>query len=89
MPDISTYVEVDVDEFMGECSNRDIEDVRDWLSNNTDNNHIDIECPIPLEIFDNPHNEMLHTEFLKLFRNIQNMSVDEENAILKITNRLS
>lgn len=82
---VDEYVDVDldIDDILNECSSHEIDRVVNWVKLNTDD--IDGEVIHPS---DNPHNMMLRNEFSKLSRNLQMLTTEEEETILKITKRL-
>ena len=47
----SFYQDIDVDDFLSECSNRELKEVRDWLEDNDSDNVTPVSGFVPNGLF--------------------------------------
>jgi|APSaa5957512576_1039674.scaffolds.fasta_scaffold06132_6 hypothetical protein len=78
----STYVDVDVDvdEFLDNCSDYDITDIIEWL---TDEGHLEKGT-----VLRNANDTIWNDEIRKLYDATHLLTSEEEEVILKITKKL-
>jgi hypothetical protein len=77
-------IDVDVDEFLDECSTSEIEEVIDWLRDSGYLTPLDEAIDGPQSFQDEDFNNAL----LKLVGNRYKLSVEDEQTIMAIANRL-
>lgn len=86
MPEFSEYVNVDisvdVDEFLDECSSREIEEVVEWLRSNGNIDETEIKKDVT-------YSESLFEESLtKLRGNSFKLTREDEETIIRIANKI-
>jgi endo-1,4-beta-mannosidase len=95
MPNITIYgietevdvdVDIDVDEFLDDCSDKDIKEVIEWLK---DEGHLeDNNARIPVDPIDNPMDIIYKEALNKLYNKRINLSLEEEEFIINLANKL-
>lgn len=80
----ANYIDIDVDEFLDECSTHEIEEAIDWLRKSGYLTLLDEAIEGPQSFQDEDFNNAL----LKLVGNRFKLSVEDEQTIMAIANRL-
>ena len=81
MPNFSQYLDVDVDEFLDNCSDTELDEVIEWLK---DNNHIKSEDVIDIEDASCSKDEIFNDALNNLAGNRFKMSIQEEELIIEL-----
>jgi hypothetical protein len=81
---VDVEVDVDIDEFLDECNNREIDEIINWL---IDNNHIN-ESQKTVDINLSFDEEQLHKNLYKIRDSYYLLSEEEEELIKQIANKL-
>jgi len=90
MPTINVYtdVDVDVDEFMNECSSYEIEEVIKWLDNaNELDEYVSNDECIQLPDVHTINDEIYNKAILRLMHNRLGLTIDEEEFLLKLSQK--
>ena len=84
MPSFYTDVDVDVDDFVGSCSKSEIAELIECL---VDDGHL-IGHPVEVATNATVEDEKWNDEVAKLFNNRWKLTVEDEQKILSVTQRL-
>lgn len=95
MPNITVYgietevdvdVDIDVDEFLDDCSDKEIQEVVEWLK---DEGHLeDNNARTPVDPTDNIMDIAYKEAINKLYNKRINLSLEEEEFIINLANKL-
>ena len=91
MPTINVYTDVDVDveEFMNECSSYEIEEVINWLdvADKLDDYVSDDDVCIQLPEVHTVNDEIYNDAIVRLMHNRLGLTIDEEEFLLKLSQK--
>lgn len=84
MPSFYTDVDVDVDDFVGSCSDSEIKELIECL---VEDGHL-VGHPVEVATGSTVEDERWNDEVSKLFNNRWKLSVEDEQRILSVTQKL-